>query len=343
MEQYEKKLREVIRAQNKSRGTADAYWHWFSRFMQWCKSNKIGRETRAEVAVERFLSWLANARNVSANTQNQAFSALCFFYAQVLDRPLKDVSALRAKKQDRVPDFLSQKEVVELFNELQGETLLAVQLMYAAGLRIGEVAKLRIKDLHVDRCQMVVRCGKGGKDRVVQLPSSLHSVLERQVASMRVLWKIDQEQGYGGVSLPYAFGRKSKSAHCEFAWYYVFCSDHLSKDPESGRMLRHHKDMGNFARRIKQAATKLGWPKRITAHCLRHSFTTHSLENGTPVHFVQKLLGHSNMETTERYIHTSMNGPTSAVSPIDLLTAELANPTPRQQPEAKPVLKLFVG
>ena len=343
MDKYEQLLRETIRAQNKSTGTADAYCHWWNRYLSWCKSNHIGKETRAEVAVERFLSYLANDRDVSANTQNQAFSALCFMYRDCLKRPLQDVQALRAKRPDRVRDFLSREEVAELFSLLDGETLLCVQLMYAAGLRIGELANIRIKDIHLDRCQLVVREAKGDKDRIVQLPQVLHESIERQIKSMRVLWRGDRELGYLGVSLPKAFGRKSKSAHGEFCWYFLFCSDHLSRDPESGKLMRHHKDMSNVARRIKQAATKMGLPKRITAHSLRHSFSTHSIESGVPIHFVQQLLGHTNLETTERYLHASVEGATAQKSPIELLAQELANPTPREQPEAKPILKLFVG
>jgi integron integrase len=349
----ETQLREMIRTQGKADSTAEAYWFWCQRFILFLRANFgswVHPKDAGERDVERWLKSLAVVDDVSANTQNQAFSAVCYLYRHVLRRPLVDVSALRAKRPDRVRDVLDQSELVQLFQRLSGIPLLAARMMYASGVRIGELGKLRIKDISFERQQMVVRGGKGEKDRKVKFPLALHVPVRRQIESMRLLWESDLDQGLNGVSLPHAFGRKSPRAHMEFAWWYLFTSSDYSRDPISGRLYRHHFDTGNIARRIKLAAIECGFDKRVTSHCLRHSFATHSLESGVPIHFVQQLLGHADITTTERYLHASVNGATSAPSPLEHL---LANPTQSdtriQQPErsrsdqSAPRLRVFAG
>jgi integron integrase len=341
------KLRRTIRLQGKQDATADVYWYWSERFLRWCKSFGIGKETKAETAVTRFLSELANEKDMSANTQNQAFWSLCFLYRHVLGRPLENVQALRAKAPQRVRDVADQSEIAAIFAELRGPALLAARMMYGCNFRIGEVGKLRIKDISFERRQIVIRGAKGEKDRYVGFPEVLHDAVQRQIESVKVLWRSDVADGANGVSLPKAFGRKSPSAHLEFAWYYLMAADHPSRDPVSGRMLRHHRDMDNVARQIKQASRRAGVSKRITSHCLRHSYATHSIEQGVPIHVVQKLMGHNDITTTETYLHASKDGVTAARSPLENL---LANPEPR--PEVKPPapaaaepikLRLFAG
>lgn len=314
---FERQIRERIKMQHKADSTADAYVHWFNRFLAYCKANGIGKETKAEQAAESFLSFLANRERVSANTQNQAFSSLCYVYREVLNRPLVDVSALRAKTPDRTRSVCDQSELKQIFEAMSGVNLLGCQMMYAAGLRSGELGGIRIKDVDFNRCQIHVWGAKGAKDRIVQFPKVLHAAVSRQIDSMRCLWKSDVAEKLNGVSLPDAWGRKSPSSRLDFAWYYLFCSEHYSQDPHSKNWYRHHRDSGGYAKALKAAVRQCGIPKRITPHCLRHSFATHSLEGGMPIHFLQELMGHNSIETTETYLHVSKDLATAQYSPID--------------------------
>lgn len=343
----EQQLREKIRSQNLADSTADAYWSWVVKFLEFAKEKRgkwVHPSELGEKQVEIFLSHLANKLNVSANTQNQAFSALCYLYRHVIGNPLENVSSLRAKRPDRIREVLDQSEIVELFANLKGRALLAARMMYASSFRIGEIGEIRIKDISFERKQIAIRGGKGQKDRLVGFPEVLHEAVRRQIESMKVLWKEDIAEGRNGVSLPNRFGVKSPSSHKQFAWYYLFSSDNESKCPHTGRLLRHHQDMGHIARQIKEAADKCGFAKRVTSHCLRHSFATHSIESGVPIHFVQKLMGHTSIETTEGYLHASKDGVTAAKSPLAMIleNPEIATQSKAEQ-NAKPILKLFVG
>lgn len=332
----EDQLRETIRMQGKSDKTFDAYWGWCKQFLLFAREKRgqwVHPSELRERQVEIWLKHLANDLNVSANTQNQAFSALCYLYRHVLKQPLEGVSALRAKRPDRVRDVLDQSELIQLFAELRGPALLAARMMYASSFRIGEIGEIRMKDISFERKQIVIRGGKGQKDRTVGFPERLHASVRAQIESMKVLWKSDVAEGRNGVSLPNRFGVKSPSSHKEFAWYYLFSSDHESKCPHTGRWYRHHQDMGHVARQIKNAAVKCGFAKRVTSHCLRHSFGTHSIENGVPIHVVQQLMGHNDISTTEIYLHSSKDGATAAKSPIDLMPVE---PSPMIEALANP-------
>lgn len=354
-------LRASIRAQGKSDNTADCYWEWIEKYIRWHakRANRwIDPKDMGRKEVEAYLSWLANDQRVSSSTQNQAFSALCYLYRWIIKKPLEDVSALRSKVGSGVREVVDQSELVAMFAELSGVALLCARMMYASNFRIGELGKLRIKDLSFERQQITIHAAKGKKDRIVQFPQILHEQVRRQVESMRVLWRSDCDNGLNGVSLPDAFGRKSPRAHNEFAWYYLFCSDDYSKCPHTGKLYRHHRDMDNIGRQIKNAAIKSGCSKRITSHCLRHSYATHSLENGVPIHVVQKLMGHSSIEITEGYLHVAKDGITSAESPLETLpdyghgvesieqasplASVLSNPQPKVD-QSKPALKLYVG
>jgi integron integrase len=324
----EKKLRERIKMQRKSDSTANAYWQWSKRFLDFCKENKVGKETKAEVAVERFLTHLANVENISANTQNQAFSAICYLYREVLKRPLEGVSALRAKRPDRIRDICDQSEIGAILDQLKGINWLAVAMMYGLGLRIGEIVRVRIKDISFERKQIHIYGGKGQKDRMVQFPEPLHEPVKRQIESMKVLWKYDIADGLNGVSLPDSFGRKSPSSRLEFAWFFLFCSDSYSECPHTKKLYRHHRDESGFSKALKKAVRDAGVTKRITPHCLRHSNGTHYLEEGGKIHDLKELFGHASIETTERYAHVRKDGVTATKSPLETL---LANPGHRQQ------------
>lgn len=174
-----------------------------------------------------------------------------------------------------------------------------------------------------------------------------HLAVKEQIESMRVVWQQDLARGLNGVSLPYAWGRKSPSSHLDFVWWYLFAAENYSRCPDSGRLLRHHADMGNVGRNITKAAQRAGIPKRITAHCLRHSWVTHSLEGNVPIHVVQALAGHTSMETTAGYAHLTKDGPTATPSPIDALAQVLASPSltkeVRRTNDEPPQLRVFAG
>lgn len=341
-------IEEKIRSQQKEQSTAEAYWGWVKRFLDYCKANHVGKETKAEVAVERFLSELANKYRVSANTQNQAFSALCYFYGQVKGRPLVGVSALRSKRPDAIRSILNREEMLRLFGSLSGIPLLCARMMYASGFRIGELGNLRIKDIDFERCQIQVCRGKHQKTRVVQFPECLHDHVRRQIDSMRVLFESDKAEGLNGVSLPDAYGRKCSSARMTFGWWYLFTADEYSKCPNTGVLYRHHRDMDNVARRIKEGCENAGITKRVTSHGLRHTFCTHSIESGVPIHFVAQLMGHDSIETLQPYIHASVDGATAAKSPIEMLPERMQKPpleeilrNPKPNLTEKPRLKIF--
>jgi integron integrase len=328
----EQMLRESIRMQGKSSKTADVYWMWCKRFLLFARDKRgawVHPSELRERHVEVWLKHIANVDDVSANTQNQAFSALCYLYRHVLKQPLENVSAFRAKRPDRVRDVLDQEELVQLFDQLTGIPLLVARMMYASSFRIGEVGDLRIKDISFQRRQIVVRGGKGEKDRIVGFPAILHEDVQRQIEAVRLIWQADVARKQNGVSLPHRFGIKSPRSRLDFAWYYFLPSDHYSRCPHTGTMYRHHIDMGNVARRIKEAALRCGFAKRVTSHVLRHSFATHSLENGVPIHVVQRLMGHTSIETTQGYLHMAKDGVSAAKSPLEQL---LANPPQREKP-----------
>jgi len=322
-------LYEKIRLEGKDVKTADAYWGWVARFLNYAKLKRghwVHPKDMGRTQVEKFLTHLAVDQNVAPSTQNQALAGLCYLYNVLLEQPLENVNALRAKKPQLVRQVLDQSEIVQLFAQLRGPSQLAAKLMYASSFRIGEIGRIRMKDISFERCQINVQESKHGKSRVVGFPASLHEPVRRQMESIRVLWQHDVADGLGGVSLPYAWGKKSPSSHLNFAWWYLFTADNYSFDRVSGKSLRHHCDMGNIGRNISQAAIKAGIPKRITSHCLRHSWTTHSLEGNVPIHIVQALAGHSSMETTMGYAHLRKDAATATPSPIDALAHLLANP-----------------
>lgn len=334
--ELEKSLRAMVRAQGKADSTADCYWNWIDDFIRWMGKQRgelLHPREYGRAEVEAWLSMLANQRRLGSKSQNQAFSALCYLFKWIIKKPLENVSALRSKLPTEVRDVLDQSEVVDLFDNLSGVALLCAKMMYGSSFRIGELGKLRIKDLHFERRQIMIHGAKGKKDRIVPFPEILHDDVRRQVESMRVLWKNDMAEGLNGVSLPDAYGRKCPSAHKDFAWFYLFASDSYSKCPHSGRLLRHHRDMDHIGRLIKRAAVKSGCSKLITSHNLRHSYCTHGLEMGTRPHVMQQIMGHTDLDTTMQYAHVSKDGITSTKSPLELLPVK---PSPMVEALSKP-------
>jgi integron integrase len=340
----QQQMLERIRREGKSRKTFKTYWDWSERFLrfsksggQWVHPDKLG-----EKDVERWLNHLANREHVAARTQNVALQAVLYLF-RMLDRELKGINACRAKTPERVPTVLSIDEVDRLFARLQGIPLTVAQVMYGSGLRISEAMSLRIKDLDFDRSQIVLRAAKGNKDRVTLFSPLLQDVFRSQMRSASICYEHDKENGFHGVPLPDAFWRKSPSAAKAWGWFWLFPSANLSRSPETNQLLRFHADSGHVARSIKTAAEAAKIAKRVTSHALRHSFATHLNEAGADIRTIQKLLGHSRLETTEIYVHVNQNRATATRSPLENV---LAGEVPRQkEPEntTKPTLKLFAG
>jgi len=270
--------------------------------------------------VEAFLTHLAVAGKVAASTQNQAKSALLFLYREVLGSDLPWLDGVeRAKAPKRLPVVLTREEVQAVLSRLSGTHRLVGGLLYGAGLRIMEALRLRVKDVDFARGELLVRDGKGFKDRVTMLPASLTAPLQEHLARVRALHEKDMAAGVAPVYLPYALERKYPSAGREWAWQYVFPSAGLSTDPRSGVERRHHVQDQAFQRAMKQAVRDAGLTKPATPHTLRHSFATHLLESGHDIRTIQELLGHSDVSTTMIYTHVLNRGGRGVASPLDAL------------------------
>jgi len=268
--------------------------------------------------VEAFLSDLAVRRDVSASTQNQALAALLFLYKQVLKQDLPWLGeVVRAKKPARLPVVLSIQEVQQILSLLEGEVGLVTRLLYGAGLRLMEALRLRVKDVDFARNELIIRDGKGQKDRVTVLPVSVIEPLRHHLARVRVMHQQALAEGGGDVYLPDALSRKYPKAPWEWGWQYVFPAAGLSVDPRSGAVRRHHLDEKRVQRAFKRAVTASGIAKLATPHTLRHSFATHLLESGQDIRTVQELLGHADVKTTMIYTHVLNRGGLAVLSPLD--------------------------
>jgi integron integrase len=310
------RLRARIRTRHYSIRTEQAYADWARRFLAFHADVPVDRLAEAEIS--SFLTHLAVRERVAASTQNQALNALVFFFRNVLHRELDSAFRfLRAKRPRRLPTVLSREEVRALLGRLSGQHLLMAQLLYGGGLRLMEVLRLRVKDLDFDLGRILVRDGKGFKDRATVFPDCLRGPLQDHLQRVRRIYEADLERGAGGVFLPYALERKYPSAACEWKWQYVFPSDRLSADPRTGRIRRHHADESGLQKEVKRAARAAGIPKPVGCHTLRHSFATHLLESGSDIRTVQELLGHSDVTTTMIYTHVLGRGGLGVKSPLD--------------------------
>ncbi len=270
--------------------------------------------------VEAFLSDLAVRRDVSASTQNQALAALLFLYKQVLKQELPWLGeVVRAKKPARLPVVLSIDEVQRILNQLDGDVGLIARLLYGGGLRLMEGVRLRVKDVDFSRNEIIIRDGKGQKDRVTVMPASLVLPLKQHITLVRAIHQSEVAAGRGDVYLPDALARKYPNAPWEWAWQYVFPAAGLSVDPRSGSVRRHHLDEKRVQRAFKRAVAQSGIAKLATPHTLRHSFATHLLESGQDIRTVQELLGHADVKTTMIYTHVLNRGGLAVLSPLDLL------------------------
>jgi integron integrase len=309
-------VRDAIRRKHYSPRTEEAYVHWIKRFIYF--SGKRHPKDLGAGEVTGFLNYLAGERDVAAATQNQALSALLFLYREVLAQPLPWLAELdRAKRPARLPTVLTRAEMHRLLANLEGARWLMASLLYGAGLRLRECLKLRVKDVDFGYRQVMVRDGKGAKDRVTMLPASVIGPLQHHLAHVRALHDRDLAAGQGDVELPDALARKYPRAPLEWAWKFVFPSHKLSRDPRSGAIRRHHVYEDYLVRGVKEAARAAGLVKHVSCHTLRHSFATHLLEAGYDIRTVQELLGHVSVETTMVYTHVMSKGGRGVVSPLD--------------------------
>ena len=320
-------VRNAIRRRHYSRRTEETYVHWIKRFIYFS-----GKRHPAELGAQEvtaFLNHLARERNVAANTQNQALSALLFLYKEALLTPLPWLDALeRSTRPARMPTVLTRSEVTRLLAAMRGAKWLMAGLLYGAGLRLRECLALRVKDVDFEYRQILVRDGKGAKDRVTVLPGSLVDPLKVHLERVRALHERDLAHGYGDVELPHALARKYPRAPYEWGWKFVFPSERLSTDPATGAVRRHHVYENFLARGVKEAARAAGIAKHVSCHTLRHSFATHLLESGYDIRTVQELLGHSSVETTMIYTHVMNKGGRGVTSPLDRAGTGDAVPSP---------------
>lgn len=310
-------VRERLRVKHYSLRTERVYVEWIRRFILF--HNKRHPRDMAASEVEAFLTHLAVGRSVAPATQNQALAALLFLYKDVLGVDLDWLDGIvRAKPTARLPVVLSTSEIRELFSAMKDPyLLLVVRLLYGTGMRLMEGLRLRIKDVDFSRNEIVVRDGKGAKDRVTVLPQSLREALEHQLRKSLLLHKKDVAMGLGNVWLPNALSQKYPRAPAEPAWQYVFPAAGISVDPRSGASGRQHLDPKQIQRAVKAAALEAGLRKIVTPHVLRHSFATHLLESGSDIRTVQELLGHVDVKTTQIYTHVLNRGPGGVLSPLD--------------------------
>jgi integron integrase len=309
-------LKAAIQTRHYSRRTGQAYLHWIKRFIVFTGKRHPRELGAAEVTA--FLTHLAVDCRVAAATQNQALAALLFLYKEVLGEPLPWLDDIvRAKRPVRRPTVLSADEAQRLLGNMRGPKWLMASLLYGAGLRLRECLNLRVKDVDFGYRQILVRDGKGGKDRITVLPASVIEPLQAHLIRVKALHERDLAQGYGDVELPDALMRKYPRAQHEWAWKFVFPSYKRSVDPATGVIRRHHVYQDYLIRGVKQAALAAGIAKHVSCHTLRHSFATHLLENGYDIRTVQELLGHSSVETTMIYTHVMNKGGRGVKSPLD--------------------------
>lgn len=311
-------LRERLRFMHYSLRTEEVYVYWVKAFIRF-----HGLRHPAEMGgpeVEAFLTHLANAREVAPSTHSQALSALLFFYGKVLEHDLPWLQEIgHPRRHRRLPVVLSIEEVRRVLQGMSGEPLLLARLLYGTGLRITEALQLRVKDVDFAQRALIVREGKGAKDRVVMLPQSLVPGLREQLAQARLVWAGDVEAGTAGVEMPHALDRKYPRMGASWPWFWVFPQGHHSTDPRSGVVRRHHLYDQTFQRAFKRAVQAAGIAKPATPHTLRHCFATHLLQSGSDIRTVQELLGHADVATTMIYTHVLKLGGGAVRSPLDAL------------------------
>lgn len=315
-------IRERIRYLHYSLQTEKAYLYWARFFIRWHGRNGAVRHPRdmGKAEVEGFLTMLANERQVSPATHRQALNALLFLYKKVLEQDLPWMQSIgRPPERKRIPVVLTATEVQAVLALVDGVEGVLARLLYGTGMRLAEGLSIRVKDVDFERQVIVVRSGKGDKDRVVMLPRVLALPLREQLARSRALWAADRAAGRSGVYMPHALDAKYPRAGQTWAWHWVFPAVGLSVDPRTGVERRHHLFDERLGRQLKRAVAQAEIAKHVTVHTLRHSFATHLLQSGTDIRTVQELLGHSDVSTTMIYTHVLKLAAGGTASPLDAL------------------------
>lgn len=309
-------VRQQIRVRNYSIRTEAVYAEWVKRYIRFHHYRHPLEMGGAEI--EAFLTHLAVKRNVAGATQNQALAALLFLYKEVLKVDLPWLSGIvRAKKPKHLPVVLTRDEVSRVLTQMSGVKWMVATLLYGSGLRLLEALRLRVKDVEFARGEVVVRDGKGQKDRVTMLPRTLVVPLREHLELVEALHQQDLAEGFGRANLPFALARKYPNAAADWAWQFVFPSGNRSVDPRSKGIFRHHVHEKTIQRAIREAVRSAGVIKPATPHTLRHSFATHLLESGQDIRTVQELLGHADVKTTMIYTHVLNRGGLGVLSPLD--------------------------
>ncbi len=311
--------RGIIRRKHYSFRTEETYINWMKRYIFF--HDKKHPKDMGVVEIERFLTHLAVKEKVSAATQNQAFNALLFLYREVLGISMegKKINAIRAKRKQNIPVVLSKDEVKAILTLMSGTQQIMARLLYGGGLRVMECVRLRVHDIDFEMNEVVVRNGKGFKDRLTILPETVKSDLEEQIERVRIVHLNDIKTGFGSVYLPNALERKYRNAHKELGWQFLFPASNIARDPRTKVKRRHHIHESALQKAVKRAARRAGIVKRVTPHTLRHSFATHLLMDGSDIRTVQELLGHKDVSTTMIYTHVlRQKGVRPVKSPLDV-------------------------
>lgn len=310
------RVRLALRSRHYSRRTEDAYLGWIRRFIIF--HGKRHPAEMAEHEINAFLTHLAVDGRVSASTQNQALAALLFLYKHVVERRVGDLGeVVRARRPRRLPVVLTRDEVRQVLGRLRGDRWLMASLLYGSGLRLAECLALRVQDLDFERREILVRDGKGSKDRVTMLPGSLVEPLRAHLEQVRAVHAADISAGWGRVALPEALARKYPNAPGEWRWQWVFPQEGRWTNPRTGEQGRHHHDDSILQKAVRRAVIDAGLVKRATCHSFRHSFATHLLDTGYDIRTVQELLGHQDVRTTMIYTHVLQRGGRGVKSPAD--------------------------
>ncbi len=307
-------MRLLMRERGLAYSTEKTYLHWIRAFIRFHHMRHPQEMGAAEV--DEYLSWLATVRQVSPATQGIALNALVFMYRRRFARDLGDLNYSRARKRQQIPQVLTHAEAMRLIDTMRHPAKLAVQLLYGSGLRQAECLNLRVKDIDFGMGEIVVRIGKGGKDRRTLLPDSLVEDLHQQVERVKNLHREDVGQSYGNVYIPGALARKYPNACRETAWQFLFPSRNVAPDPYTGELRRHHLHHTVVGKAIRRAVRQTGIPKHVTSHTFRHSFATRLLECGYDLRTIQELLGHTDISTTEIYTHVLNKGSRGVQGPL---------------------------
>jgi integron integrase len=312
-------VKEVLRYHHYAYRTEQTYCQWILRYIHHFGGKAHPRNLGAK-DIEAFLSHLATEGKVTGSTQRQALNALVFLYKNVMNIPLDaEITPVRSKRLNSPPTVMTQVEVQRLLAAMEGKTALMAKILYGSGLRLMECIRLRVQDMDFGQNLIFIRGGKGGKDRTTILPQNLRDELKSQINAVKSLHHRDLEAGFGEVYIPEAIARKYPKASRETGWQYVFPAKLRSRDPRSGKVMRHHVLESALQKAVKRAAEQTRIDKKVGCHTLRHSFATHMLENGVNIRVLQELLGHADVKTTEIYTHVMSRDIRSLQNPLDVL------------------------